>query len=78
VATISLRLRPVKLCAQRAQFLDELGFGEVVNILGFGVIQPHRIRLRPPFDFIERGYKAISLFVREDSRNCNCTRPGAV
>ena len=68
----------VELCAQRSQFLDELGFGEMVNVFGFGVIQPRRIRLRPRLDFIERGYQAISLLVCEDSRSCNGTRPGAV
>src|SRR5689334_18507361 len=50
----------------------------MVNVFGFGVIQPCRIRLRPSLDFIERGYKAISLLVREDPRSCNCARPGAV
>ena len=69
----------VQLCAERAQLFDERGFGEMVNVFGFEVIEPRRIGLRAPLDFIERGYETIcAFFVREDSRGCNRARPGAV
>ena len=68
----------VKLRAERAELFDERALDKMVNVLGFGVIEPGGVRLRAELDIVERGHDLLAFFVREDSGGRDGASPGAV
>ncbi len=68
----------MKLGAQRTEFLDERGFGEMVDVFGIGGVEPRGVGFRARFDFIESGNDALAFVVRENSRSGDGAGPGAV
>ena len=68
----------VELCAERTKFLDQRGFGEMVDVFGFRASSHAESDCARDLDFIERGYKTLAFFAREDSGSGNSARPGAV
>ena len=54
----------VEFGAERAELFDQRGFGEMVNVFGFRIIEPGEVRLSAELDFIERGDDLLAFFVR--------------
>ena len=68
----------VKLGAQRAEFLDQRGFGEMVDVFGLRSIEPRGVGLRASFDLIERSDDALGFFIGENSGGGDGAGPGAI
>ena len=68
----------MQLGAERAEFFDQRGFGEMMNVFGFRGIEPRGVRFRARLDFIERRDKPLAFLARENSGSGDGARPRAV
>src|ERR1700677_5285829 len=65
----------MQLGAKRAEFFDQRSFDEMMDVLGLRIVEPRSIGFRTRLESIERGDQLFALFLRENSRAGNGTRP---
>ena len=68
----------VQLRAQRAEFFDQRGFDEMMNIFGWRLVEPRSIGLGAPCDFAESSDDFLAFCFAENSGGDDGARPGAI